>query len=149
VLNWLSITPWRCMGVWRRNSNIIYLSINRSWMVSFMTLPPCTLGKSLNCPMYMFLGGTHSRSRRYGAEKNLTSAGNWTAATGVAIPTELFRLYNCNIPYHIMKIASNDVTGTSVVYICQIFEETFCLSNFRTEEHTEYPRRKGQYSGMS
>jgi hypothetical protein len=123
------------MGEWRCSSTIIDLSISSSWLASFTPLPLCPRGKSWKCPMCMCLGGPHSRSGHYGAEKIFTPVGNWTAAKRVTTPTELSKLLNCYIPYQINEDCSNDVTG-----IFAKFSKKHSASTFRTEEQSAWKK---------
>jgi hypothetical protein len=68
------------MGRGGMASCILNLGTRWRWVVSFTPWPLYAQGKNPRSPLIRRLGVLHCRSGRYGGERNLTPAGNWTTA---------------------------------------------------------------------
>jgi hypothetical protein len=69
VLNWLRIIPWRCMWKWRYSCSIVDLGTIWRWVVSFMSQPLCSCGKSAQSALNRMLFGSQSQSGSCEVEK--------------------------------------------------------------------------------
>jgi hypothetical protein len=85
--------PWRHMEKWRYSSTILDLGTMWRRVVRFTPRPLYPWGNRPRYPLGRRLGGAQSRSRRYGEEKSLASAGNQPLSS-----SPISSLYRLNYP---------------------------------------------------